>query len=49
MHKLVEKTPSGWWVDDSGWHRTPCNAGDLAAMIRGAAYKLRFNELSMEV
>ena len=49
MHKLVSQTPSGWWVDDSGWHRTPCNAGDLAAMIRKAAYKLRFNELSMEV
>ena len=49
MHKLVEKIKSGWFVYGGQCHRSPCNAGDLAAIIRKAAYKLRFKELSMEV
>ena len=50
MHKLVEQTESGWCLDKQGKkRRAPAKAGDLAEMIRGADYKLRFNELSMEV
>ena len=50
MHKLVSQTASGWvYPEHAPPQRTPSNAGDLAAMIRKAAYKLRFNELSMEV
>ena len=50
MHKLVEKVRSGWRYDEQGnRRRSSCVAGDIAELIRWAPYKLRFNELSMEV
>lgn len=49
MHKLVSQLPSGWIGDEFIHKRKPCNAGDVARLLRNAPYTLRWNDLSMEV
>lgn len=48
MHTLIKRLPCGWIYTDRGPKRTPCNAGDLAEIIK-AVHGLRFDELAMEV